>query len=115
MAELNAAREDTTLMIQVTLAKSDIDKLVKRNENAAPKLGGLATWLLADLAKGGVMLDPDVSKAISAVLKRAVWNGQEIVPLIERGTGMEGDCVIATWKIDPTYVPMLKEIAESQG
>jgi len=113
--ELGPKNEEVNMMVQITLTPQQVKALVKTGENAAPKLGGVATWLLSDLAKGGVMLEPDVVKAISKHLKNQNWSGGDLLPLVERGVGMQGDNFIATWKIDPTYEPMLRELAENQG
>jgi hypothetical protein len=113
--ETGPKNEETTIMVQVTLTHQQISALVKKGENTAPKLGGVATWLLSDLAKGGLMLEPGVAKQISKYLKNVNWNGADLLPIVERGVGMQGDNFIATWKIDPTYEPMFRELAENQG
>ena len=79
----------------------------------AEKLSAVAAGLLADLAKGGVMIPPDwairIRNAIGTVEPAA------IIENVEKAVGRCGESVRIEWVPDPTWLGFLQAQADNTG
>lgn len=106
-----------TFSIEVSLTDSQaaaFDQTVQGDMPIGRKLSGIATGVLAHVADGGMVIDPITMGRITDLVGE-ITNCEDLVPHIEKSTGRRDGCLVAEWLIDPTYEPMLRGIAESQG
>jgi predicted RNase H-related nuclease YkuK (DUF458 family) len=106
-----------TYSIEVELtdqqAKS-LCKLVKQDIPESRKIGGIAAHALIEVAEGGLILDAQIYQQIRGVVGEIV-DQQELVKMVEASRHRRDGSIEATWRPDPTYLPVLQEVATSRG
>lgn len=108
------------LAIAVGLDEGQILSLEKqaRSENITlgrrELLESLGTTALSDMAGGGLMIEPRYMERVRKVIGSDAGQ-HEIVNSIENAASVDGDVYVAKWRLDPTYVPVLKERANAMG
>jgi len=107
-------------IIQINVALSEEDAIALTNsvpdEYGSPidKLSGVATALLQEQAGGGMMLSGEVMEMVQTVTGH-LGEGADLVPWVEKAGNKDGDATIVSWRVDPTYYPLLENIAAGQG
>lgn len=76
------------------------------------KLGVVATGLLRDLVKGGVMIGPEWATRIETAI--GTTEAQAIVEAVERVAGKIGEATIVPWIVDPTQLPFYQSLADNR-
>lgn len=102
--------------ITVTIPKDAYDKIlamIPGEDQPGQKIAGVVDGLIADIAEGGLMLPGDHVERITAVLEEADPDG--IVKAVEASAGMDEGQVVVRWRVDPSFVGPLKEMADVQG
>ena len=113
-----AKKSEKNMMIMVTLTDEDLKALtvsVPAAYGSDPeKINGIATALLQSQARGGMMLGRECMEMIQAVTG-PLNEDADIVPWVEKAANKDGGTTIVSWRVDPTYYPLLEQIAEGQG
>jgi hypothetical protein len=105
-----------TYAVEVELTEKQAQQLCDLIPMEMPdsqKIAGLALGALTDMAEGGLILNGSTVQQIVGVLGE--FDPQSVVQAVENGSGIDQGCLVAKWRIDPTYEPVLREIAASQG
>lgn len=106
-----------TFSIDVTLtdeAVSSIDAAVAEDIPTSRKIGSVATYLLSELSKGGIMLDSATAGRIKQAASGDV-SPEQIVQAFEHAHGRDGGHIYGEWKIDPIYEKHLSDMARQNG
>lgn len=110
-----------TYTVQITATPESLRKVfsdvlgeIPPMSEVGEKLSGIMTSHLNTLASGGMVLDPKTVKKIETMAGK-LREGEQLVPLVEKATSMRGENLVASWEIDPVYLPVLSEYASSRG
>lgn len=100
--------------ITVRLSEADVNAIsegVRGQAAPAEKLGAVASGLLRDLARGGVMIEPDWASRIES----AVGSTEQsvIVEAVEKSVNRRGEDTIVEWEVDPTQIAWYKQLADN--
>lgn len=111
-----ARNNELVFMLTVPLSSVDANAITMRvepGETAADKLSRVATSLLRDLAKGGVMLAPEWAGRVQAAI--GTVDSETIATHVEKAVGRSGDSTRVEWIVDPTQIGFYMEQAENAG
>ena len=102
--------------LTVQLDGSDADAIADNIAGEAPlpiKLEGVASKLLSDYAKGGIMITPAYADRIQTAVGHL--DVVDITERCERTVGMKGEAQVVDWTPDPMWVGYLQNLADNQG
>jgi hypothetical protein len=112
------AKKDSTVEVPVTVvmpkeAYERVQQLIEGDTPAAQKVETVCNQLVKDLSEGGLMLSGLEMQRI----RDSVPDGDAagIIEAVEEGAGTENGQLIIKWRLDPTLVGPIQEIADSQG
>lgn len=106
----------TKFGLTVQLNSEHADLIADNIAGEAPlpiKLEGVASGLLSDLAKGGIMIPPAYAERIRTATGQL--DAVDITERCERTVGMKGDGPVVDWTPDPMWVGYLQSLADNQG
>ena len=102
----------STLSLEESQALT-IAKCVSGDAPVADKLSAVASGLLGDLAKGGVMIPGEWARRIESAI--GTTDAQEIVDRVEQASGRSGESPRIEWIPDPTWLGFLQGQADNAG
>jgi hypothetical protein len=109
------AAKNVTVPVDIELNHSQAKFLVEQTGlPVGQAIAGLAQTAMEDLAEGGFVVNGNVADQIRNLVGD-IQEQQDLIRYIETALGMEDGSVVGKWRPDPTYVPVLEEIATSQG
>lgn len=82
-------------------------------DSPAVKIQAAIDGLLEDMSEGGLMLAGEDMVRINECLKGNV-DGESIAAAVEMANNMDLGQVVVRYKVDPSYMPALQEIADMQ-
>lgn len=110
-------KKNKVFTVEIELTESQVRSLCDQlpaELTDGQKIAGLANGAMLDLADGGMTLDGNVTRQIME-LTGGLDDNQDLVKMVEAGRGMDNGRMVGKWMIDPTYEPVLQDIAASQG
>jgi hypothetical protein len=110
-------KKNKVYTIEIELTESQVRSLCDQlpdNMTDGQKIAGLAGGAISDLADGGMMLSGSVTRQIIDITG-GIEDQQQLVGMVEAGCGGDRGRMVGKWMIDPTYEPVLQDIAASQG
>lgn len=111
------AKGKKSFSVEIELAEHQIKALCSQvllDMTEGQKVAGIASAAVQDLADGGMVLDGQVTNQILA-LTGPLDAQQDLVRFIEIGQDREEGSIVVKWRPDPTYVPVLEQIALANG
>jgi hypothetical protein len=102
--------------VAVPLSVADANAIaahVQDNGSIESKLSTVATGLLRDLAKGGIMIAPEWAERISTAI--GTTDAPAIVAVVEKSVDRRGDATVVQWVVDPTQIAFYQQLADSNG
>lgn len=97
------------VIVPVGFKQADYDKLTAKN----PDIAALFSRMVAVLARGGVLLDPEWVERIQTAI--GTTDVPAIVEAVEKSVGRQGEAVVVPWIVDPTQVAFYQGLADNQG
>jgi hypothetical protein len=82
-------------------------------QSVPEKLGQVAAGLLKDLAKGGVMIQPEWAARIESAI--GTTEPASIAEHVEKAVGRQGEAYVVPWVVDPTQIAFYRQLAEANG
>ena len=109
-------KNDVNFGVAVSLSPTEANTIAAHVQGAGSvesKLSTVATGLLRDLAKGGVMIGPEWAERIESAINTT--ESPAIVEAVEKSAGRCGDALRVEWIPDPTQVNWYQHLADNAG